>query len=59
MSSPVEDCADAIDNDGDGGVDCIDPDCYRSPDCPVPLEIEIMESKPSPGLDLHAQMLET
>ena len=40
-SSPVEDCADAIDNDGDGGVDCIDPDCYRSPDCPVPLEIEI------------------
>ena len=22
-------------------VDCIDPDCYRSPDCPVPLAIEI------------------
>lgn len=28
-------CDDGIDNDGDGGTDCDDPDCWASPDCLV------------------------
>lgn len=26
-------CADGLDNDGDGGVDCDDPDCWSDPEC--------------------------
>ena len=32
-ASPTERCADAVDNDGDGLIDCKDPDC---PPCAVP-----------------------
>jgi hypothetical protein len=28
-------CDDGIDNDGDGLSDCLDPDCFRTADCPV------------------------
>ena len=34
---PVELCGDGHDNDGDNLVDCADPDCKNSPDCP-PVE---------------------
>ena len=30
---PAEVCDDGIDNDGDGLVDCEDPDCAGSPEC--------------------------
>ncbi|MDM9630611.1 hypothetical protein [Robiginitalea aurantiaca] len=30
---PVELCADGIDNDGDGLIDCEDLDCETSPEC--------------------------
>jgi hypothetical protein len=26
-------CNDGIDNDGDGKIDCVDPDCYGNADC--------------------------
>jgi len=29
-------CADGVDNDGDGLVDCLDPDCFTFPTCPGP-----------------------
>lgn len=29
-------CSDGIDNDGDGLIDCADPDCFREPACNVP-----------------------
>jgi len=31
--NPGEDCGDAIDNDGDGDVDCDDADCAQLPQC--------------------------
>jgi hypothetical protein len=31
---PVEDCSNGIDDDGDGLIDCEDPDCNGSGDCP-------------------------
>lgn len=31
--SEEEDCADEYDDDGDGDVDCADPDCQDSLDC--------------------------
>ncbi|OIQ37489.1 MAG: hypothetical protein BM555_00775 [Crocinitomix sp. MedPE-SWsnd] len=30
-----EDCNNGIDDDGDGLIDCLDPDCLSSPDCPA------------------------
>ncbi|MEO9532458.1 MAG: gliding motility-associated C-terminal domain-containing protein [Crocinitomicaceae bacterium] len=30
-----EDCNNGIDDDGDGLIDCLDPDCLASPDCPA------------------------
>jgi len=30
-------CHDGIDNDGDGAIDCVDPDCQTNPSCPVTL----------------------
>jgi hypothetical protein len=36
---PVEICDDRIDNDGDGLVDCSDPDCATFPACEPPHEI--------------------
>lgn len=30
-----EDCSNGIDDDGDGLIDCLDPDCLSSPDCPA------------------------
>ncbi|WP_437524977.1 hypothetical protein WME79_37085 [Sorangium sp. So ce726] len=32
-STPVEDCLDGIDTDGDGAVDCEDPDCQLDFEC--------------------------
>ncbi|MGR3309663.1 MAG: hypothetical protein ACUZ77_02710 [Candidatus Brocadiales bacterium] len=32
-SAPIEICDDGIDNDGDGLVDCEDPDCVNDPAC--------------------------
>lgn len=29
------DCSDGSDNDGDGSIDCADPECWDSPSCPV------------------------
>ena len=34
---PAEICDDRIDNDGDGAVDCADPDCIGSPACPLEI----------------------
>lgn len=33
---PVEICDDGIDNDGDGLIDCDDPDCFGDPGCAAP-----------------------
>jgi hypothetical protein len=33
-------CADGIDNDRDGLVDCADPDCYEAPECEGLADIE-------------------
>lgn len=30
-----ENCSNGIDDDGDGLIDCLDPDCMSSPDCPA------------------------
>jgi lysyl endopeptidase len=30
---PIEICNDGVDNDGDGAVDCADPDCAADPSC--------------------------
>lgn len=30
-----ENCNNGIDDDGDGLIDCLDPDCLASPDCPA------------------------
>lgn len=30
-----EDCSNGIDDDGDGLIDCLDPDCLSSTDCPA------------------------
>lgn len=30
-----ENCSNNIDDDGDGLIDCLDPDCMTSPDCPA------------------------
>ncbi len=36
VSSPAESiCSDGIDNDGDGLIDCLDPDCCSDPACPA------------------------
>lgn len=40
-------CNDGIDNDGDGFIDCADPDCDRLANCPVPAECSGLEG------DLH------
>ena len=34
---PAEICDDRVDNDGDGAVDCADPDCNGNPACAVEL----------------------
>ena len=37
LASPafaVEDCSDCVDDDGDGLVDCYDPECWGSRECP-------------------------
>ena len=31
--STEQDCDDGIDNDNDGAVDCVDPDCWPDPVC--------------------------
>lgn len=41
---PAEDCADGLDNDGDGQVDCDDPDCDDDPDCPVRVDLTILQT---------------
>jgi hypothetical protein len=33
---PAENCADGVDNDEDGLIDCDDPDCLEDPECQVP-----------------------
>lgn len=33
VAAPVEICGNGIDDDGDGLVDCADPDCFGSTDC--------------------------
>src|SRR5690606_12682740 len=30
-----ENCSNGVDDDNDGLVDCLDPDCLSSPDCPA------------------------
>ena len=35
-SSGAQACSDLRDNDGDGLVDCQDPDCFGTPPCGVP-----------------------
>lgn len=35
---PIEDCANGVDDDGDGLVDCDDPDCDDYPACNPPVE---------------------
>ncbi len=32
-NAPFEDCDDGVDNDGDGFIDCDDPDCFGDPAC--------------------------
>jgi len=34
---PSEVCDDRIDNDGDGAIDCVDPDCEGNPACPTEM----------------------
>jgi gliding motility-associated-like protein len=34
-ASAQENCSNGIDDDGDGLIDCLDPDCMASPDCPA------------------------
>ena len=36
---PVEDCANSIDDDGDGDIDCADADCTGDPACQVALSL--------------------
>ena len=33
FSQTTEICSNGIDDDGDGLIDCVDPDCMGSPDC--------------------------
>ncbi|MEO9532459.1 MAG: gliding motility-associated C-terminal domain-containing protein [Crocinitomicaceae bacterium] len=35
VSFSQEDCSNGIDDDGDGLIDCLDPDCLASTDCPA------------------------
>jgi len=39
-------CNDAIDNDGDGRIDCSDPDCSGIGDCPICGSVENPEATP-------------
>lgn len=41
-------CSDGIDNDGDGLIDCADPDCFLAPNCRVPA--------PAPALSWYAML---
>ncbi len=51
-SPPFEtDCGDGIDNDGDGPIDCNDPDCFIDSACPrLTSELECMEESGPNGI---------
>jgi hypothetical protein len=55
-SGLVEDCGDALDNDGDGATDCIDSDCALAAECldstPTTPTVHIEPESPSPGQGL-------
>ena len=48
----MEDCTDAIDNDGDGLIDCEDLDCTDDPACPEICDNAIDDDADAKVLDL-------
>ena len=56
---PGENCADGVDNDGDGLADCDDPDCAADPECQAPnlegqpflIEQPVLVENCSDGID--------
>lgn len=38
-NSSAQGCSDMDDNDGDGLIDCEDPNCFRTPPCGVPAPL--------------------
>lgn len=49
----AEVCADGDDDDGDGLVDCLDPDCFEHPNCDRALSVACRDARPLPGPGIY------